>query len=387
MTLTWDGKQSVPARPGETVTAALLCAGILATSRSLKFRRPRGPYCLRGDCGTCLVRIDGKPNQRACLTPVRDGMRVDPQNRLAVAGGPDPTGIADKMFGKQMDHHHFMVRPRMLNEIMKGIARNLAGLGHLPDAVDERPMLHEHHSPDVLVVGAGPAGLAAAAALRAAGKRCLVMERVPGRGGDDDLYGTGVFGIYADEGLVAAATLQLTERDLIHTVVPKDLLFATGARDSMVPMQGNDLPGVVSARGLAGLARDCGLQPLSCAVIGEGPVAQRLAEELHAPLLEQADEIEGSKEVAGVALGQRTVPCSLVALAPAPSAASEVARLGGATVTFDGAGFPLDRDASGRVAAGGPWRTWACGAVAGVFDRTAAAEDGRKVARAIVEAG
>ena len=78
------------AAPGDTVSAALLRAGRVATGRSLKFRRPRGPFCLQGDCGTCLLRVDGEPNLRACTTRVRTGMQLQSQNRV-LPRGPDPT--------------------------------------------------------------------------------------------------------------------------------------------------------------------------------------------------------------------------------------------------------------------------------------------------------
>ena len=157
--LRWDRDERVEAREGDTVSLALLDAGVLETSRSPKYRRPRGAYCLRGDCGTCLVRIDGLPNRRACSTVAREGMLVEPQNRLTA--GPDPTALIDTMMRGDMDHHHFMVRPRVVNQIMQGVARNLAGLGTLPDRpAPDAPARHEVHRPDVLVVGAGPAGAA-----------------------------------------------------------------------------------------------------------------------------------------------------------------------------------------------------------------------------------
>ncbi|MBC8071991.1 MAG: (2Fe-2S)-binding protein, partial [Deltaproteobacteria bacterium] len=146
-------ERPITADARDTVSSALLRAGVVATSRSLKFRRPRGPFCLRGDCGTCLVRIDGVPNLRACTTAVRDGMRVAPQNRV-LERGPDPTALVDKMFGAGMDHHHLMLRPKLFNRVMQEVARNLAGLGTLPDAAPAQPTRTEHHTCDALVVGA-----------------------------------------------------------------------------------------------------------------------------------------------------------------------------------------------------------------------------------------
>ncbi|HZY04230.1 MAG TPA: (2Fe-2S)-binding protein, partial [Anaeromyxobacteraceae bacterium] len=58
----------VPARAGESVALALLAAGRPLLSRSPKYHRPRGAFCLAGSCGGCLVRVEGQPNVRACRT-------------------------------------------------------------------------------------------------------------------------------------------------------------------------------------------------------------------------------------------------------------------------------------------------------------------------------
>lgn len=67
------------ARAGESVAAALLAAGLSACRTTPVGNRPRGPYCMMGVCFDCLVVIDGRPNQQACMTTVREGMRVERQ--------------------------------------------------------------------------------------------------------------------------------------------------------------------------------------------------------------------------------------------------------------------------------------------------------------------
>ena len=62
-----DG-EAIDAQPGDTIAAALLRARITTFTRSIKYHRPRGFFCLAGHCGACLMRIDGKPNVRACKT-------------------------------------------------------------------------------------------------------------------------------------------------------------------------------------------------------------------------------------------------------------------------------------------------------------------------------
>jgi len=68
--------RAVAARPGDTVAAALLAAGIADFRATPVSGAARGPHCMMGVCFDCLVEIDGEPNQQACMTVVRDGMRV-----------------------------------------------------------------------------------------------------------------------------------------------------------------------------------------------------------------------------------------------------------------------------------------------------------------------
>ncbi len=71
-----DGK-TIAANSGETVAAALLAAGIHTFRLSQKNKQPRGIYCGMGVCYECLVTINGIHAQRACITPVVDGMQIE----------------------------------------------------------------------------------------------------------------------------------------------------------------------------------------------------------------------------------------------------------------------------------------------------------------------
>lgn len=64
------------ARPGDTVAAALLAAGVARFRATPPSGAPRGPWCLMGVCFECLVEIDGHPSRQACQTLVVEGMRV-----------------------------------------------------------------------------------------------------------------------------------------------------------------------------------------------------------------------------------------------------------------------------------------------------------------------
>jgi predicted molibdopterin-dependent oxidoreductase YjgC len=79
LTFTFDGR-TVPARPGDSIAAALLAAGIKVTRATPVGGVPRGPYCMMGACFECLAVVDGRASVQTCMTEVKDGMRVDPQN-------------------------------------------------------------------------------------------------------------------------------------------------------------------------------------------------------------------------------------------------------------------------------------------------------------------
>ncbi len=68
--------ETVTARTGETLAAALLAAGYATLRETAGDGEARGPYCMIGNCFECRVEIDGQPNQQACLQRVRAGMRV-----------------------------------------------------------------------------------------------------------------------------------------------------------------------------------------------------------------------------------------------------------------------------------------------------------------------
>lgn len=86
VTIEIDGKP-VSAAPGDSVAAALLASGMAAFRHAPVDGGPRGPWCAMGVCFECLVEIDGEPGRQACMTPVREGLRV---TRGTDGTGPGP---------------------------------------------------------------------------------------------------------------------------------------------------------------------------------------------------------------------------------------------------------------------------------------------------------
>ena len=75
VTIEIDGAPAVAA-PGDSVAAAMFAAGITVFRQAPVDGGPRGPWCAMGVCFECLVEIDGEPNRQACMTTVREGLRV-----------------------------------------------------------------------------------------------------------------------------------------------------------------------------------------------------------------------------------------------------------------------------------------------------------------------
>lgn len=76
VTIVVNGR-TITARSGQTVQAALFAAGHQVVGKTHKRHEPRGIFCGMGICYDCLVTINGKPNQRACMRIVEDQMEID----------------------------------------------------------------------------------------------------------------------------------------------------------------------------------------------------------------------------------------------------------------------------------------------------------------------
>ena len=184
----FDGR-AVTALEGDTIGSALHAAGQRTFSRSFKYHRRRGLFCCVGQCPNCLVAVDGAPGVRACVEPVREGIRVEHLNARPslefdvmratdLFGGPfTPPGFYYKTF----------IRPQRLWPIVQ-ILRNAAGLGVLPHSQDERDAFqYRRRHADVLVVGGGLTGLSAATAAAELGADVLLVDDGPGRSGRHQL--------------------------------------------------------------------------------------------------------------------------------------------------------------------------------------------------------
>ena len=82
---TMDGKV-IEGYEGEPIAVALKAAGLMVHRYTQKEHKPRGIFCAIGRCTDCVMIVDGVPNIRTCITPLKDGMRV--QTQYGVSGIP-----------------------------------------------------------------------------------------------------------------------------------------------------------------------------------------------------------------------------------------------------------------------------------------------------------
>ena len=75
---TLDGEE-LEGYKGEPIASALVAAGIKVLSRSIKYHRPRGFFCAIGKCSSCLMKVNGVPNIRTCVTKLEPEMKVETQ--------------------------------------------------------------------------------------------------------------------------------------------------------------------------------------------------------------------------------------------------------------------------------------------------------------------
>jgi NADPH-dependent 2,4-dienoyl-CoA reductase/sulfur reductase-like enzyme len=255
----------VDGHAGDTVASALIAAGDPAL-RVARDDDKRGVFCGMGVCAECTVMIEGKGESLACMTPATDGMVVDSAapclDLLSLDAGPT-----------------------------------------LPEST---------LTPDVVVIGAGPSGLAAAAIAAESGLDVVLLDERGKLGGQyykqpapdfdleehrlDGQYRRGralieraresgvrildrakVWGAFTPDHIVAASPV---ERWVIRA---KRVVLATGAYERGVPMPGWTLPGVMTTGAAQTLSRSYQVSPGQRVLIaGNGPLNMQVAAELAA---------------------------------------------------------------------------------------------------------
>jgi len=265
-TFDFEGR-AIPYEPGDTVASALYRADVRTFSRSFKFHRPRGLYCLTGDCPNCLCRVDGAGEVPACTTPAERVRAVEREG-----GWPSPERDAMAVNWRLRKllpvgfYYKWVVGVQTWKRI-EPMVRRAAGRSAIPASDGVELPIRRHVHPELLVIGAGPAGLAAALAAAEDGVRVLLVdESRPGfevaPGPTADAIAELLPQVEAHERvelLTDSAALAVHEGPLVPirregellVAEPRRVIVATGAVESHQLFAGNDLPGIWLARGAA----------------------------------------------------------------------------------------------------------------------------------------
>ncbi len=306
---TFDGRP-IDACRGDTVASALLANGVTLVGRSFKYHRPRGIVAAGSEDPNAFVQLGQGartlPNRLATVTPATPGLKVrsvnawpsleyDLMSALGLVAPFIPAGF----------YYKTLMWPRRLWPLYEHVLRHAAGLGHAPTEPDPDRYDHVHAHCDVLVVGAGPAGLAAARTAAQSGARVILADEQAEAGGGllstaervdrlpapqwavaaaaelsavpgvTVLPNTTAFGLYEGNLVLLAERLISDSPDAagaergarVWRVVPKQIVLATGAHERPLLFANNDRPGVMLSSAISTYVNRYAVAPGSRAVL------------------------------------------------------------------------------------------------------------------------
>jgi len=430
--------------PGDTLASALMANGVRLVGRSFKYHRQRGIVAAGAEEPNAIVQLDGdddEPNVRATTLALREGLSARSVNCWPSVGF-DLGAIADRLsllLPAGFYYKTFMGFPGGWN-FYGPLVRRMAGLGTAPSSAGRRAYEKRFHHCDVLVAGAGPAGLQAALAAARSGARVMLADEgsmpggtlldgsaeIGGRPASEWVAGVAaeldslpdvvrlerasVVGYY-DHNLLTVVELARKQSwidERLWKVRARRVVLATGAAERPLVFADNDRPGVMLASAALAYVRRYGVRPGDRAVVVtnnsstyrtvlelvesgvEVPVFADIRmqppESLVAELAERGIEVLRGHAVVGVA-GTRAVEAAFVA--PPPGVAGERRRVDCDLVLCSGGWSPrvhLHSQSGGRPAYDAVHACFVPGASVQV-ERSAGACNGAFGLRAALEQG
>ncbi len=278
----FEGKK-IPAYPGDTIAAALYAQGLQKFTESKLLKRPRGFFCAIGKCSSCIMRVNGVPHVRSCITLAEEGMKVERQSAM-----PD-----------------------------------------FPDVALPCTPVNEHKI-EIAVIGGGPAGLSAAIVAANNGADVHLFDENANLGGQlvkqthqffgryeehagtrgvdigkalaEEAHEAGVK-IHSDStvlGYYPEMTVTVDSSNSLEIYRCKGIVYATGATENFLAFENNDLPGIYGAGGVQTLMNEYGVTPGDkVLMIGAGNVGLIVSYQLIQAGVEVVEVLEALPKVGG----------------------------------------------------------------------------------------
>ena len=342
----FDGK-TFQGHPGDTLASALLANNVRLMGRSFKYHRPRGPLTAGSEEPNALVELRSgnrqEPNTRATTAELFDGLSARSQNHLGSLRY-DLLAINDRLSNfltAGFYYKTFMWPAAFWEKLYEPIIRRAAGLGSLsleddPDVYD-KGFLHC----DVLIIGAGPSGLAAALTAGRSGVQVILLDEDFQLGGrlnsDTDLlremsgaewaaqtvdelvsmpnvrimsrttaigaFDHGIYGAVERVSDHLATPEDGKPRQILWRIYSKRCLLAAGALERPIAFENNDRPGIMLASAVRSYVNRWAVTPAqSVAIFTNNDDGHRTAADLMAHGVKVAAVID-SREDAPISIG------------------------------------------------------------------------------------
>jgi len=329
----FDGR-ALEGLKGDTLASALLANDVVLVGRSFKYHRPRGILSAGVEETNALVavgeggRLD--TNTRATTVELYDGLVATSLNRWPSLQFDlsSVNNFFENLLVVGFYYKTFMWPRALWQSLYEPLIRRMAGIGSAPTEPDPDRYDKIHRHCEVLVVGGGRSGRAAALEAAQAGSRVILcdegdVEQMPGV---TVLPRTTVVGYYDDNFLCAVER----NRRLWHFRA-KQVVLATGAHERPLVFGGNDKPGVMLAGAVETYLRRYAVAPGRRAVVftnnDTGHQRAKAFKEFGIDVAAVVDSREGavvtralgSRRVSAVEIlekyNRRTIECDLVAMA------------------------------------------------------------------------